>query len=270
MNLPTVTLTQPTSGALENVVEGTGYVTYSNTWNIYGENNGRVRKILVSSGDKVEKNQTFMIVQMDSNQSEIEVKAPKAGIILTVGVQKDMYVMAVQNTVLVQMAEESTAWIVDLEVDTETASMIDKNSQVSLKIGDVSEKKEGKIVDIKSFIKDDGKEGYTVSISLECSDDTIAGKKVEIIIRKTSKEYETILPNYTLNKDAQGYYVLVLTEKESILGNNYVVTRVSVDLLDTDNSNVAVMGINSNMSVIASSTSEIQEGDRVKYDESGE
>lgn len=269
-NLPTVTLALPTSGVLENVVEGTAYVSYSNTWNIYGEVNGRVREILVTSGDKVVSGQTLMIVQSDIDQSEIEIKASKAGIVLAVGIQKDMYIMAAQNTVLVQMAEEQNQWTINLEADARTADQIDLDSEVLLSIEDVPEQIKGKIAEITSFVGNDGKEGYTVSISLECEDQAIAGKQAEIVIRQTSVNYSAILPNYALNKDTKGYYVLVLTEKESILGNHYVAARVSVDLVDTDHSNVAVMGINVDMPVIVASTAEIEEGDRVKYNEGGE
>lgn len=269
-NLPTVTLVNPSAGELNNVVEGSSYVAYSNTWNIYGEVNGRVREILVSSGEKVKKGQPLMIVQPDTDENEVEIQASKDGVVLAIGIQKDMYIMAAQNTVLVQMAEESKEWRVDLEVDAESASQINTDSQVSLDIKDIPQQVEGKITDVASYIGNDGEEGYTISISLEYDDAIIAGKQADIVICQTSKEYSTILPNYALNKDAKGYYVLVLTEKESILGNNYVAKRISVDLLDTDSSHVAVMGINADMPIIASSTAEIEEGSRVKYEESGE
>lgn len=72
-----------------------------------------------------------------------------------------------------------------------------------------------------------------------------------------------------MKKDSVGYYVLVLKKEDSVLGNGYVAHRVSVDLLNSDETYCAVRGLPTDEFVIIDSTSEIIDGSKVYYGGNG-
>jgi len=82
---------------------------------------------------------------------------------------------------------------------------------------------------------------------------------------ETEEMYDAIIPLEALHRDKKGYYVFTVQEKESVLGSNYLLERTSVDLLASDDTHVAVIGVYSDMPVVVGSTKEIAEGDRVNY-----
>lgn len=82
---------------------------------------------------------------------------------------------------------------------------------------------------------------------------------------ETEEMYDAIIPLEALHQDKKGYYVFTVQEKESVLGSNYLLERTSVDLLASDDTHVAVIGVYSDMPVVVGSTKEIAEGDRVNY-----
>lgn len=86
---------------------------------------------------------------------------------------------------------------------------------------------------------------------------------------ESEEVYDAIIPLEALHKDKKGYYVFTIQEKESVLGSNYLAVRTSVDLLESDDTHVAVIGVYSDMPVVVSSTKEFGEGDRVNYKDSG-
>lgn len=78
--------------------------------------------------------------------------------------------------------------------------------------------------------------------------------------------YDTLVPAAALCKDATGWYVLVLRENDSVLGEDYKAYRMSVDLLGTDGTYCAVRGLPADEYVIITSTGEIADGSCVFYE----
>ena len=72
-----------------------------------------------------------------------------------------------------------------------------------------------------------------------------------------------------MRKDSVGYYVLALKKEDSVLGNSYVAHRVSVDLLNSDETYCAVRGLPTDEAVIIASTCEITDGSKVYYEGDG-
>jgi hypothetical protein len=60
--------------------------------------------------------------------------------------------------------------------------------------------------------------------------------------------------------------VLVLQQSDSVLGNGYEAKRMSVDLLDSDETYCAVRGLPTDESVIIASTGDITDGSDVYYE----
>lgn len=263
--LPVVEVTLPKQGGLNFTVEGTGSFDYAHIDSFYAEIDGRVREILVSEGDEVKKGQCLMRFQMNGTGEIYDVTAAESGIITSIGVEQGMYVSSMQNTVLYEIAEKSEEWICNLIISEEQLEYIDLDSIPVLHIKSRNETVEGEIISITGYVGQKGT-GYKVNIRVALDDATLYGEKVNITVKNESMLYDTLIPVAALRKDATGYFVLVLQTDDGVLGNGYEAHRMSVDLLDSDETYCAVRGLPMDERVIIASTGKINDGSDVFYE----
>ncbi len=266
--LPVVSVSSPKKGRISFTVEGRAEVSYSYVDSIYANIDGRVKDILVQAGDEVQKGQCIMQFEMAGTGEITEIVAENTGIITSIGVKKGMYVSSMQNTIIYEVAEKSEEWTIALFITDEQLEYVEVNGTANVEVEDVNERFVGEIQAIVPYANQ-SKTGYLVRI-LICSEDMeIVGRQAKVTIRKDSPQYDALIPVAALRKDAVGYYVLVLQEEDSVLGDGYVAHRMSVDLLDSDETYCAVIGLPSDEIVIVAATSEITDGSKVYYEGEG-
>jgi len=91
--------------------------------------------------------------------------------------------------------------------------------------------------------------------------------KVSFNVKKESKEYRSLIPISAIREDSEGKFVLILEEKSSILGKETVTVKVSVRILEKNDSNVAVeSALTREDKIIISSNKSIKAGDRVRLE----
>lgn len=267
--LPVVSVSTPKQGKLSFTATGTAEVSYSHMESVYADVDGRVKEILVQAGEEVEKGQCLMRFELAGSKEIQEIVAEENGIITTIGVKKGMYVSSMQNMILYGIAEKSEEWVVVLFVTEEQLAYVDGESMVNVQVTDLNENFTGTIRSVVSYT-DQNKTGYQAEIVVHSENMELAGKKAKVTIKKESEPYDAMVPAVALRKDSQGYYVLVLQEEDSVLGNGYVAHRMSVDLLNSDATYCAVRGLPADETVITASSSEITDGSKVYYEEEGE
>lgn len=96
-----------------------------------------------------------------------------------------------------------------------------------------------------------------------------AGSNITLSIGQRSATYDTLVPNSALRNDANGDFVLVVTAKNTPLGNRYTATRVGVTVLAKDDTKSAVTGLSSGDFVITTSTAPIEAGTQVRLVDNG-
>ena len=266
--LPVVSVAVPKQGNLSFTVESPGEVFYSNMESVYADVDGRVKEILVQSGDEVEEGQCLMKFEVARAGDLYKIVAEKDGIITSVGVNKGMYVSSMQNTILYGIAKKSEEWTVTVFVTEEQLAYVDEESVANVQVTDLNKNFNGNVRSVVSYA-DQNKTGYQAEIMITSDNPEIAGKKAKVTIKKESGQYDTIISVAALRKDSLGYYVLVLKEEDSILGNGYAAYRMSVELLNSDEEYCAVKGLPADETVITASTSVISGGSRVYYEEDG-
>lgn len=266
--LPVVSVSIPKQGKLSFTATGTAEVSYSHMESVYADVDGRVKEILVQAGEEVEKGQCLMRFELAGSKEIQEIVAEENGIITTIGVKKGMYVSSMQNTILYGIAEKSEEWVVALFVTEEQLEYVDGESTVNVQVTDLNENFTGTVRSVVSYT-DQSKTGYQAEIVIHSENMELAGKKAKVTIKKESEPYDAMIPAAALRKDSQGYYVLVLQEEDSVLGSGYVAHRMSVDLLNSDETYCAVRGLPADETVITASTSEITDGSKVYYEGEG-
>lgn len=92
------------------------------------------------------------------------------------------------------------------------------------------------------------------------------GGSAKLEISKRSETYNTCLPLGALRSDADGKFVLVLREKQTVMGTEQTVVKVPVEVLAQDSENMAVeaSALGWDDQVVTSANKPISEGDRVR------
>lgn len=104
-------------------------------------------------------------------------------------------------------------------------------------------------------------------LTFDLSGDVNAGDQISFSIGERNANYDLVVPNSALRSDTTGSFVLMITAKNSPLGNRYFATRVDVEVVASDEINSAVKGALSNMdSVITTSSGNapVKNGEQVR------
>ncbi|MBR3509142.1 MAG: biotin/lipoyl-binding protein [Lachnospiraceae bacterium] len=97
----------------------------------------------------------------------------------------------------------------------------------------------------------------------------VAGQTLNISIGQKSQNYDCIIPKSALRNDTNGDYVLIVESKSTPLGNRYIATRVDVQVLAEDDTQVAVSGAINGWGdyVITTASAPIKAGSQVRMTE---
>ena len=95
-----------------------------------------------------------------------------------------------------------------------------------------------------------------------------AGDNVQLSVGANSKSYDLTVPNSAVREDNNGKFILIVSSKESPLGNRYIATRVDVQVLDSDELLTAISGALSGYEyVITTATKPVSAGTQVRLAE---
>ena len=95
-----------------------------------------------------------------------------------------------------------------------------------------------------------------------------AGDNVQLSVGANSKSYDLTVPNSAVREDNNGKCILIVSSKESPLGNRYIATRVDVQVLDSDELLTAISGALSGYEyVITTATRPVSAGTQVRLAE---
>lgn len=110
------------------------------------------------------------------------------------------------------------------------------------------------------------KDGVTEIISNLPKGEYYLGEKANFRITTESEQFDQCIPIQALREDNYGYYVLVISEREDILGMQNVAERININLLDKSASIAAVEGVSSKSQVITDSNKYVYSGDKVRIE----
>jgi biotin carboxyl carrier protein len=120
-------------------------------------------------------------------------------------------------------------------------------------------------VDYMENIFDEAKGEQTKIIITLPNVSYVVGMYGEITFEKSSELFDGCISLSAVREDNIGKFVLVVREKDSILGKELVATRVEVTIIDRDSSSAVIeSGLTPQDRVINESSKEIKEGDRVR------
>jgi hypothetical protein len=94
------------------------------------------------------------------------------------------------------------------------------------------------------------------------------GQNLSLSVGEKSNRYDTVVPNSAVREDSKGKFVLVVTVKETPLGNRYKITRADVEVLASDDTSSGVSGgVYEYENVVTNSSEPLEEGMQVRLKE---
>ena len=101
--------------------------------------------------------------------------------------------------------------------------------------------------------------------------DVSAGETFDVTFEKESTGSYTLVPNGTLNMDSNGYFLYRVSQREGILGKEFYVEKLPVNIGDSDSENTVITeGIRFFEPIVSLSDKGFSEGDAVKLSNEGD
>ena len=222
----------------------------------------------ISQRDKLEEieEQRALVEELSSADNSTEVRANVAGKIQSLSVSAGHKAEA--GNVLATIEVPDLGYGMSFTVTTEQARR--------LKVGDSATVSNfywgSQIVATLASIQTDPQnpQGSRI-LNFDVTGDVTAGNSLTISVGEKNANYDMVVPNSAVRSDTNGSFVLMVTAKNSPLGNRYFASRVNVEVVASDDQYSAISGaIEAYDSVIttASRNAPISSGDQVRLADS--
>ncbi|MGI6070664.1 MAG: efflux RND transporter periplasmic adaptor subunit [Blautia sp.] len=192
-----------------------------------------------------------------------KVYAPTDGTITKLNVHTGE--VSTEGAVLL-MVEEKTAFQFEAPIAEEDEKYVEKGAAVTLEGPKVlEEQKDLTVTNIVTSEDESGSKIRKLVVSLPANVGDI-GDAAEYTVKKESKTYEICVPVSALRQENGKYFVYVMEERNSVLGEELAVRKNPVDVLEKNESYAALAegGLNSQQKIIVNTDREIQDGSRVR------
>lgn len=191
-----------------------------------------------------------------------KIVSEKEGIVTSVVAENG----GVTTDTIASIADKNEGYKFVGEIDKSNRTLVKQGQTVALNLGSSG------IVEnltIDSISKsDDNAEMLKVTVVLPVGIGEI-DESGEIIVSSKSKKYGTCVPLAALRQgDGDSYYILVVTEKETVLGEELTAKKVDVKVEKRDGEYAAVSdgSIARNDKIIIDSNKTVEDGDRVRLE----
>jgi multidrug resistance efflux pump len=196
----------------------------------------------------------------------MEIKAPVDGRIEAVNAQAGQQAGTAQP--VLTMLDSSKGLQFSVDISNENAELMYEGDQLDIRLTGLNASVAGTIAEKKDSAAQPG-QMTTVVFDADTQgvlDNGVQpGQKGDIRYSSNTLSYNTTLPNGAVREDSSGYFVLVLQQQRTPLGNSTVLKRVDVTVVDSDSYRSAVSGaLTQRDQVVSSSDKSVSDGDAVR------
>lgn len=192
-------------------------------------------------------------------EAQGQVTAPVKGVITGVSVRTGQ--MTTDTTALL-LADSAQGWNLSAEVTQDQSKYIGTGDKVTVRLE--SSGKEYKDLAVTAFFPKE--EGGSLTVALPAAD-ILLGARLSLSCTRRSQAYQTCVPLSALHMDAQNRaYVLVPETVNTVLGREIRAAKISVTVLDKNETTAAVEGPLTGKEVIVSADRAVDSGSRVRVE----
>ena len=184
--------------------------------------------------------------------------APSDGVVLEVKVEKGSQTA---DTEVISFVPNQTTYFVEIEIEQEEGKWLQVGDEVQVKLDIENKEINGMTIDRISYTEE-GNKKLGISVT-----EGSPGMRVTVAMTKSSDSYDKVIPSNSLRQTNGMYYVFVATTKQTTMGEQVVVERRDVVVLDKNQSQTAVEGpIELSDEIRTTSSKPIEAGNRVAMD----
>ena len=188
----------------------------------------KARKTVAEKEKKVE--------ELSGENSGSEVLADIAGTITSINVSSGK---KIETRDVVIMQPEGQGYFMSFSVTNEQARMVSVGDKANLVNSWYYNNMD---ITLQSIKPDKQEPSKKKMLTFAIDGEVTVGQNINVSVGQKSQNYDYIIPASALRNDNNGDYVLVVESKSTPLGNRYIATRVDVQVLAKDDTQVAVNG----------------------------
>lgn len=170
---------------------------------------------------------------------------------------------------VMKMTDSSAGYRFKVVMPTEDAKYVERGDKATIIPAGKQTGVDGAVVESMRALTGENS-GKTEIIASLPKDFTEAGLTATFKVDKRSSKYQVTVPTSAVSPDSNGrdYYVLVLREKETVLGVEWFAEKRTITILERDSKTVAVQPgtLDSRDQIILTTSKPIQDGDRVRVE----
>ncbi|MBR6824829.1 MAG: HlyD family efflux transporter periplasmic adaptor subunit [Firmicutes bacterium] len=204
------------------------------------------------------------VKELQSDAVDAVITAPVSGIVTSVNISAGN--TTGYNQTLATIEVPDMGYAVEFSVTNEQARNLRVGADAEVTNYWWGDEIKAKLVSIKT---EPGSNGQSKMLRFALEGDNIdVGSTYNISVGQRSSNYDVVIPSSAIRQDSNGSFVLMVTSKNTPLGNRYTAKRVDVNVLASDDKNSAVSGGLSNWDyVITSSNAPVEPGSKVRLAE---
>lgn len=276
MRTPTVEVTYAQMGTINKMVQEEAMVQGSRQTAVITEPGIRIQKVAVKDGSYVDEGDllfAYDVEHLKKNYKKVinggNVYAKTSGQIVRVDLEVGR---EASGSADILIADDTDGKHAEVVVDKEYRSYLTVGSTV---IVDYTTEMYGEAYQTTGdgtilAIEEDLVKGVLV-VTVDLTQlDTNIGDYVYIRVVNVAADYTSVLPREALRYDGSEYFVYVVKEKETIMGLENRISKQKLEVLDMNDSYVAVDKVSMILPIVVDSDKQLVEDGRVRYAETNE
>lgn len=191
------------------------------------------------------------------------LKSPVKGTVSDLSVENGSTVLSGQ--VLFEILKANGGYCVKWTLNSAAAGQVDKGDSVALMLSEPENMEFTAIVTQKKYSAELGSYEYSADLKIQ-EGQAEPGQKVEVRVKKSSKQYPMLVPNSCIFQESGEKCVYLLKTKEGVMGEENYVQRVKVNVSQSDDFESAIegAGISAEDQLVAASSKALSNGIQVK------
>ncbi len=191
------------------------------------------------------------------------IKAPAGGFVRSISVEKGSVTGSGQ--VLFEIVKKESGLAVRWMLETKPAGEVEINDTVEIS-GEADENFNfnGKVKE-KRYLTEEGRYQFTSQFD-NSEEDLKIGQKVDIKVRRESRQYKTLVPNSSIVDEGGRKYIFILKERKGILGTESYVQKMEITVQEEADlySAVSLSGFTGDEKIVVFSSKALSDGLQVK------
>ncbi len=200
-----------------------------------------------------------LVDRLEKEQGTNEIVAPVSGTILAVNYAAGETIDVSREVASIQIAGKG--YTLSFSVPNQKAALLSLGDEAEVTNSWWYSDVHARVIAIKPDKNNPTKDKL---ITFELEGDVQNGQELTLSAGRRSGNYDAVVPNSAIREDNKGKFVYIITNKPTPLGTRYIVEKVEVSVLASDDNKSAVSGIESWTYVVTTSSKPIENGTEVR------